>query len=428
MKNSQKGFILPVLIVVIALLAIGAGTYVYLNKKQNDSPTGSNTSQITDFKNVKDFYTCMSYAKNTPTTFDIVFLHAADIQEVRNFGADFKMAYPRAELKISTEQDFLDEAIAYNGGSIKTASGVADYKKMIMAEATSKISVQVPYNDLGSLQSFNNFISTTLNKYAHIKFQQYAGSSPIDTLSTSFGYMNQKAAEEKCDHTYKKLNAFDRASLDIKTADSKIQMDISDTRSNALEYYNDHNSYASGTLSLNNGICSDTGIYGLKKTVDAIREIAGEVYCYASSKEYAVSAPLKSTSTTGYCADSTSFSGTVSSPTAASKGYCLIPPKKISQDISACKAGATARERWICVGNMVDPLIHIYDAIAPFATPVSQKIDFCKTYKGIEADYCFSSIVKAGWGLNVDGSPDTTAVCKMVSDQSTWFKNDCNKN
>ena len=427
MKNSQKGFVGIAALIIVGVLVVGGGTYIYLNtyQRQNNSLAVSETSAVTDFKDIKDFGTCMSYARNMPTIFDIVFTHGSDIQEVRNFSADFKGAYPRAELKVSNEQDFLNEAIAYNEGSIKTAGAMEEYKKMIRGQATSKISVKVPIRDLGSWQDFSKFMSETLNKYVHIKFQQYAGSSPETTLSVSVAVM-QKSAEKQCDFTYKKLRASDRASLDVKNADVKIQSLISGSNVSALTYYGDHNSYAPGSLALNSGICSDTGVYGLKKTVDSIREIAGEVYCYASSKTFAISAPLKSTPTIGYCADSTAFRGAPDSPTAASKGYCVTPPQKISQDISACKNAGTARERWICVGKMVDPFpSRINNIVMPYATPVSQKIDYCKTYTGIEADYCFSSIVKAGWGLNVGGSPDASAVCKMVSNKTPWFKTDC---
>src|SRR3989344_4454648 len=44
MKNSQKGFIVPVLIVIIALLVIGGGVYVYKNKK-TEAPLNTGTPQ-----------------------------------------------------------------------------------------------------------------------------------------------------------------------------------------------------------------------------------------------------------------------------------------------------------------------------------------------------------------------------------------------
>lgn len=50
MKNSQKGFIVPVLLVIIALLVIGGGVYIYENKSSsqvnnsNELQTSQNTA------------------------------------------------------------------------------------------------------------------------------------------------------------------------------------------------------------------------------------------------------------------------------------------------------------------------------------------------------------------------------------------------
>lgn len=48
MKNSQKGFIVPVLLVIIALLVIGGGVYVYENKKTETSPVVDTKPQQTN--------------------------------------------------------------------------------------------------------------------------------------------------------------------------------------------------------------------------------------------------------------------------------------------------------------------------------------------------------------------------------------------
>jgi hypothetical protein len=39
MKNNQKGFVIPILIIIIALIAIGSGVYVYLDKSSNPQIT-----------------------------------------------------------------------------------------------------------------------------------------------------------------------------------------------------------------------------------------------------------------------------------------------------------------------------------------------------------------------------------------------------
>ncbi|MEK7095285.1 MAG: hypothetical protein AAB917_01355 [Patescibacteria group bacterium] len=434
MKSLQKGFVSSMAaIIIVAIIAIGGGSYVYISKKPDQDPARSQPtlypSSIISSEDIKDFDTCMDYAKNIPTRFDIVFAHGSNINEVRKFAADFQKAYPRAELKVSSEQDYLENALAHNAGKIKTAYDLDEYKKGIIAQANSQISINVPIIDLGSKKDFDNFISQTLKSYQNIKFQQYAGSSPDNTLTTPASNPMQKYVEDQCDYKYKKMTDSERAMSDLETADSSIQLALQSTIFNATEYYQERASYAAGSLALNNGVCSDTGVYGLKKSLDSIVKISGNVYCYASATSFAVSAPLKSNPNVGYCTDSTGFNGITTSPTAANKGYC-VEAKKVSQDISSCrKKGITARERWICVGDIVDPFppFRIKNIIGPYATPVSQKIDFCKTFKGIEADYCFSSIVKAGWGLNVDGSPDAATVCKMVSNQNPWFKEDCEK-
>lgn len=55
MKNSQKGFIIPIIIAVVALLAIGGGTYVYVNinnNKPSEIRTDNKSDKITEV--VKD--------------------------------------------------------------------------------------------------------------------------------------------------------------------------------------------------------------------------------------------------------------------------------------------------------------------------------------------------------------------------------------
>ncbi len=429
MKISQQGFIGLAISIIIGLVLIGSGTYVYLNKVHEQKSGSLSTaipsaSSITDLKDVKDFDTCMSYAKNAQINFDIVFSHDSNFEEVNKFADAFKAKYSRATIeKITSETDYLNNAVELNKHSIYTDGQMTDYKKMISAQANSTISIKVPVVDLGTKESFDDFISKTLKKYSAITFQQYAGSSPEDSLDPNVIKMFQQGAEKQCNYKYKQLNETDRSALQIKIDDSLIQTLVSSTRVGATLYHDDHNSYGIGSLSLNNGLCADAGVNGIRKMLDSIKEKAGAVYCYASSNAYAVSAPLKSNPATGYCSDSTGFYGAVSSPKAASKGYCNLPPPEKKTDISSCQNGKTARERWICVGNIVDPQYNIYGLVSPYAKPNSDKIASCKTLSGIEADYCFASIVKSGTapGFTQEGA----LICSMVSNKNPWFKTDC---
>jgi len=401
-------------LILIAVLAVAGGIYFWQNN------AGGVSTDVTGFN------TCMNEAKNTAINFDIVFAHGSDLEQVTAFANDFKANYPSASTTVASEADYLNTALSYNSGGLYTASQVADYKKMISAQAEPIVSVQVPIVGLGTKSDFDAFISQTLKKYPLITFIQYSGSSPEGSLDPRFIGEIQQNAEAECNYLYKQLTPSDRNAEETHNQDLTIQMLVSGTRVNALMYFHDHDSsYATDTLSLNNGVCSDTSREGLKGTLDAIVNASGAVYCYASSTAYAVSAPLKSDPTTGYCADSSEFYGTTSSPMAASKGYCVSPPPEKKTNISSCQSGATARDRWICVGDIVDPFPYpINNVVGPYAKPVPDKISYCESLNGVEADYCFSSIMKTE---HITDFPQngTSTICSMVSNQNPWFKNDC---
>ena len=51
MKNSQKGFVVPLLIAIIAVLVIGGGVYVYEKNKKTETPVvDTGTQQINTVK------------------------------------------------------------------------------------------------------------------------------------------------------------------------------------------------------------------------------------------------------------------------------------------------------------------------------------------------------------------------------------------
>lgn len=428
MNNFKKGFVSTLLIVITGLILGVGGIYAYQNKigfqKTGDYFKNNTTSVITNEKDIVDYDTCMSYAESIPTKFDIVFSHGSDTQGVKSFAQDFKVKYSNAELSIVTEQDSLDEVVAYNRKNLKAPGALEEYKKNIMPDLTSKIAVSIPAQYLGTKKSFNSFMSTTLDKYPNVKFKQYAGSSPENFLFNSRKAVGeaQEVYKLQCVYKYKKLNATERAKKDLTDADESIKLGVRMSTLSASDYYQEHMSYGSGGLSLNNGICSDTGVYGLLKSIKYLSTKSDAVYCYASAKEFAVSAALKSDPNKGYCADSTGYFGE-SSPDASSKGYC-VQQKKVSQDISSCKnSGKTVIERWTCVGSIVEPLppYHISSVVLPYATPVPQKIDFCKKFNGVEADYCFASIAQSQ-GTSFQ---ERAKVCGMISNANPWFKTDC---
>lgn len=108
----------------------------------------------------------------------------------------------------------------------------------------------------------------------------------------------------------------------------------------------------------------------------------------------------------------------------SNKEYCLSKISVQKKDVLFCKDLKDPRERWICVGGIIDPNGHMPNKVSGFSTTVSDKISFCKTLNGIEADYCFESIIAAGWGIT-NLTPEGISLCNMISDQYPWIREDC---
>src|SRR5882724_6220939 len=51
MKNSQKGFIVPLVLILIAIVVIGGGAYVYTQHRQVSAPISNNNQQATSTTN-----------------------------------------------------------------------------------------------------------------------------------------------------------------------------------------------------------------------------------------------------------------------------------------------------------------------------------------------------------------------------------------
>ena len=77
MRDSQKGFIVPVLLVIIVLLVVGSGVYVYKNKKAEIPVTCTGTQQTNT--QTQPVNTQQNTSNPSPTT------------ENKNGGSDFKL-------------------------------------------------------------------------------------------------------------------------------------------------------------------------------------------------------------------------------------------------------------------------------------------------------------------------------------------------
>src|SRR5688572_10625057 len=73
MKNSKSGFIFPLLLGIIAIIAISGGSYVFLNQNKHTEPiqTNEDTKSLTTSRNLNDISTTsiknIQSDKNTDT-------------------------------------------------------------------------------------------------------------------------------------------------------------------------------------------------------------------------------------------------------------------------------------------------------------------------------------------------------------------------
>jgi prepilin-type N-terminal cleavage/methylation domain-containing protein len=107
-----------------------------------------------------------------------------------------------------------------------------------------------------------------------------------------------------------------------KGGDAAIKGQLAGMRAQAELYYDGTggNKYSSGALASTGNLCDATD--GLKNMMASLTSAAGSASCAASSTAWAASAPLKTNTSIGFCVDSTGYSATTSSPTAATAGKC----------------------------------------------------------------------------------------------------------
>lgn len=133
MKNSQKGFIVPVLLVIIALLVVGGGVYVYKNKKvevpavvdtgtqpvnQNQQQTNTQTSPVntqqkispTTGTNAISLQTRIDNSTEAPAYFSLVSKAVVD----QNSGikkVELKLTCSSSKMNIETPASQRDDSV-----------------------------------------------------------------------------------------------------------------------------------------------------------------------------------------------------------------------------------------------------------------------------------------------------------------------------
>ncbi|TSC71316.1 MAG: hypothetical protein G01um101448_1229 [Parcubacteria group bacterium Gr01-1014_48] len=192
MKNLQKGFIVPALLVIIALLVIGGGVYVYENKK-SETPVPSTT----DTQNPPVTTQQIPPPANTNPVKSSITIMSPNGQEVWADGSSQTIRWTSkgSDATQPVEIDLLRKTSAdtqfWNIGTIATnQSGSGSYTWKVSAkDTTGKITAGSQYKILigrnlakgtGPVDESNNYFTITNN-------QTVSGSGNTSTTSGLYG-------------------------------------------------------------------------------------------------------------------------------------------------------------------------------------------------------------------------------------------------
>ncbi len=136
MENRQKGFIIPLLVTIIAVLAIGSGLYLYMqskfikipqqtdvgnniSQKEYSTPTADTVRYIVVFKSNKDKTKTDIYIKN-PAGVEKFFITLPDVMTESVNNADcyngnlYIIVRPGGQFAYNTNPNWTDELWRYN--------------------------------------------------------------------------------------------------------------------------------------------------------------------------------------------------------------------------------------------------------------------------------------------------------------------------
>ncbi len=137
MKNSQKGFVVPVILVVIALFVVGGGVYVYSNKKA-EAPavidTGAQPANDSQSINVEKYQdTENGFQFNFPSNWKVV-QHKVGLENVKVStiqSPDFNQVVHEAEESYTELKQGAEISVyVQTSPSAKTIKDLQDFNKL----------------------------------------------------------------------------------------------------------------------------------------------------------------------------------------------------------------------------------------------------------------------------------------------------------
>jgi hypothetical protein len=277
MKNTQKGFIVPLLIVIIVLLGIG-GVYVYKNKKEAVA-VNNNLKTFTHSTGAFSF----AYPKELTVTENnnaVTISQGTDLKPIMGIGlsvsSELTLASIKPTLKTTTS----------NGYKVYTFQQFGIDLYLIPLEDSDN----TPYLVISILPNTAGF-----------------GYNDLEPILNSLS-IDKTNVQKLVDVINQSLNA----SKD-KGVDAMIKANLSNMRAEAAFYYDNNGSYS--------GFCTNDKTF--VATGENIKKATGfSISCFASKTMWSASVSLKNATDTAYCVDDSGFAGAVSSPTIGLTGKC----------------------------------------------------------------------------------------------------------
>ncbi len=216
MKNSKKGFAVPLLIAVIALLVIGVGVYMYKNKK-TESPVvvdteTQQTNQIQQQNNTQNYSDLKTY-ENSKYKFSIQYPQTkyADDNKARENGIYLhpttKTAYFYPDNVTLSFNAFNVECSSFGG--YKKPDGQTLTAGAIVFQHVSEI-VKTPQNKLiDNYEVFDKYFYTKNNTCYSDTLHTYTSISKLDlTDITGNKILSDTAIQKQWQETDKEIDAY----------------------------------------------------------------------------------------------------------------------------------------------------------------------------------------------------------------------------
>ena len=257
MKNKQKGFIAPLLMVLVAVLLVGGGAYVYVQTKQTDqsatvTPTTTQTTPTAQTPTTTAVVQSFCHTFNT----DLTVGSRVDVSDLR---------------KVLSLNGFSQVGSAQN--PFKSASG-PDFNEN---DATNVVKFQAKY---GVRQTGN------VDSITRAKLNSLYGCS-----------LNQNQLNQSAQQVF---------APDVSPVhDADIRANLSSIQIDAEIYYGGDGGHTYGvTAFTSDGVC---GASAVAKALASTQTANGGIapICNSSAQAYAVSSPFFSDRTKFWCVDST---------------------------------------------------------------------------------------------------------------------------